>query len=132
MNGDSYCAADLARLAAWHRDGGFVGSLVLTHVPDASRFGRVLTDPNGRVTSFEEKRPDSGPGWINAGIYLLDSALLSEIPPNKAVSIEREMFPQWIPRGLGGFARACPFLDIGTPESYAATERFFESLGEGE
>lgn len=131
MNGDSYCAADLDRFANWHHEHEFIGSLVLTHVPDASRFGRVVTDSNGRVQRFEEKRPDSGSGWINAGIYLLNASLLHEIPAAGAVSIEREMFPQWIARSLGGFAHECPFLDIGTPESYAETERFFEKLEGG-
>lgn len=129
MNGDSYCAADLPDFTTWHRKQQFAGSLVLTHVSDTSRYGRVLTNADGRVLSFEEKREGSGPGWINAGIYLLERALLEEIPSGRAVSLEREMFPNWISRSLGGYARECPFLDIGTPESYAATERFFREIG---
>lgn len=128
MNGDSYCAANLVQFGDWHREHRFVGSLLLTHVSDASRYGRVLMDAHHHVLSFEEKRPGSGPGWINAGIYLLARALLKEIPAGRSVSIEREMFPHWISGTLGGFTHECQFLDIGTPESYSETDRFFAAL----
>ena len=42
---------------------------------------------------------------------------------------ERELFPAWIESGLYGFATASAFIDIGTPESYAAADLFFGHLG---
>ena len=46
------------------------------------------------------------------------------IPASEAVSLEREVFPAWIDRGLYGYRSEGRFLDIGTPKAYAAAERF--------
>lgn len=126
MNGDSCCSADLNEFQAWHRGSGLLGSILLSWVADSSRFGRVCVDDEGRVRRFEEKRPESGAGWINAGVYLLPADLLREIPKERAVSLEREVLPDWLRRGIGGYRSRSRFLDIGIPESYAQAERFFE------
>jgi NDP-sugar pyrophosphorylase family protein len=94
-------------------------------VPDAARYGRVRLGADGRVLSFDEKDGRSGQGWINAGIYLLHRRLLSTIPATGTVSLEREVFPAWVDRGLYGYPSQGRFLDVGTPASYAAAERFF-------
>ena len=125
MNGDSYCSADFRRFYAWHCRKGFEGSLLLTHVTETSRYGRVQIDDDVQVVSFEEKASNFGAGWINAGVYLLSPGLLSEIPADGAVSLERELLPVWIRRPFGGYRSESQFLDIGLPESYAETERFF-------
>ncbi len=132
LNGDSYCHADLAAFAAFHRLRRADVSLVLTRVEDAGRFGRVETDLAGRVTAFAEKQAGGGPGWINAGLYLLARRLLDEIPAGRPVSLEREMLPAWVGSAcMYGFPCRGPFLDIGTPESYAVAEAFFASLPAG-
>jgi NDP-sugar pyrophosphorylase family protein len=126
MNGDSYCATDLAAFVESHRRQSAAASLVLTHVPDTSRFGKVDVAEDGRVERFLEKQGAGGAGWINAGIYLINRNLVAEIPAGRAVSIEREMFPTWSQRGnLRGFRGTGDFLDIGTPESYGAAWNFF-------
>lgn len=126
LNGDSYCHADLAAYWRSHRERGAVGSLLLTEVADTSRFGQVVVDETGALTSFREKQSAAGgAGWINAGVYLLAQELIAGIPPDRVVSLETEVLPSWIGRGLYGHPAAGPFLDIGTPESYAAAARFF-------
>jgi NDP-sugar pyrophosphorylase family protein len=59
-------------------------------------------------------------------MYLIQRSLISEIPLGLQISLEREVFPSWIGRGFFGCATDAKFLDIGTPESYAAAEAFFE------
>src|SRR5678815_2583402 len=83
LNGDSYCDVDLGTFAEAHGATGADASLVVTQVSDVSRFGRVLLDDVGRVTSFEEKGAASGRGWINAGVYLLGQDVLSSIPQER-------------------------------------------------
>ncbi len=125
MNGDSFCQVDLREFIAAHRQGGAEATLCLCKAPDVSRFGQVLADECGRVTRFQEKGAAQGPGWINAGLYLVSRKRLEKIPPGRPVSIERELFPQWIARGLRAYRTEGRFLDIGTPESYRIAERFF-------
>jgi NDP-sugar pyrophosphorylase family protein len=129
MNGDSYCQADLAALRAWHCERRAAATLLLAQVPQAGRFGRVDIDALGRVVAFKEKSGGNEPGWINAGIYLVEREFLSSIPADRVVSLEKDVFPAWIGRGLLGYPCAgCRFLDIGVPESYAVAERFFQEF----
>jgi len=126
LNGDSYCDVSLAAFWSFHNQHAADVSLVLAEVADTSRYGQVHVGQDERVLRYEEKRAGGGAGWINAGIYLLSRALIEEIPVGRAVSLEREMFPQWAEnRRCCGFRDAVRFLDIGTPESYRAAEAFF-------
>jgi NDP-sugar pyrophosphorylase family protein len=126
LNGDSYCGVDMAAFAAAHHRRGGGASLALTRVGDAGRYGRVKTDRGGRVTAFAEKQAGGGPGWVNAGVYLFERRLLEAAPAGRPASLEREWLPAWVAGGaVFGFRSAAPFLDIGTPESYAAAAAFF-------
>jgi NDP-sugar pyrophosphorylase family protein len=130
LNGDSYCDVDLEAFARFHRTGPGGASLVLVRVPDASRFGQVRLGHTGRVLRFEEKGATRGPGWVSAGVYLLDRALVAESPPGRPISLERDLLPQWVARRLvRGFRCGGRFLDIGTPQSYAEAEPFFQAAG---
>ena len=128
MNGDSYCDADLNAFKSWHDTRGAEASLLLAKVPDTSRFGTVVVDADGRVLRFEEKQQNPGPGWVNAGLYLINRKLLDTIPSNGPCSLEREIFPMWIGKALYGCRSNGQFVDIGTPESYAAAAAFLARL----
>jgi NDP-sugar pyrophosphorylase family protein len=128
MNGDSYCDVDVGAFWDFHRSQAADLSLVITSVSDTARYGRVETAANGRVLRFDEKDAAAGPGWINVGIYLLKRALIEEIPRGRPLSLERDFLPAWLgERRVCAFPCAGPFLDIGTPQSYAAAESFFAS-----
>jgi D-glycero-alpha-D-manno-heptose 1-phosphate guanylyltransferase len=131
MNGDSYCEAELRAFWSWHRARPAAASLLLTPVADTRRYGRVACDEQGAVTGFVEKSAAGGPGWISAGIYLLGRDLLAEIPAGRAVSIEHEVFPAWVERGLYGCPAGGRFLDFGTPEALAELPAFFAGLPQG-
>jgi D-glycero-alpha-D-manno-heptose 1-phosphate guanylyltransferase len=125
MNGDSFCEANLRSFWVWHCARSAEGTLLLTKTLDTRRYGQVQVDANGVIRSFDEKGSCSKAGWINAGIYLLTHHLLHTIPVNRAVSLEREMFPAWSGCGLYGYRSEGRFLDIGTPEALASAEEFF-------
>ena len=124
MNGDSFCDVDFHAYWAAYCSKGVEGMLLLTEVTDTTSFGRVQTDASDRILLFSEKGRDPGAGWINAGIYLLSHSLLLLIPANRRVSLEREMFPSWVERGLYASCVHAPFIDIGTPDAYLNAERF--------
>jgi NDP-sugar pyrophosphorylase family protein len=127
LNGDSYCDLDLRGFLAFHREVGAAGSLALVEMTDKGRFGRAMVTPDGTLSGFAEKADGSGPGWINAGVYLFSQPLLRSIPEGRAVSLERDVLPSWVGRGLHGYRTHSAFLDIGTPETYAAAAEFFAS-----
>jgi len=127
MNGDSYCDVDLSQLhviAMLDKR----PSIVLTQVEDTSRYGQVTMDDDDRILRFEEKQQQGSAGWINAGIYLIPAEYIKEIPAGREVSLEKEMFPVWVERGLFGIKSNGAFIDIGIPESYADAKRFFQEL----
>ena len=129
LNGDSYCQADLGELWRRHCESQAAATILLARVEDTRRFGQVQTDEGGRVLRFEEKGGEGGAGWIYAGVYVMDRGILDSIPAGRAASLEKEVFPAWIGRGLCGHRGGGRFLDIGTPESYREAEEFFAGGG---
>jgi NDP-sugar pyrophosphorylase family protein len=129
MNGDSYCGADLAAAWEWHRARCSQATLLLVEVADASRYGRVEVDEDGAICRFVEKQADPAPGWINAGIYWLARARIESIAAQAPLSLEHDVFPAWIGRGLAGLRTRARFIDIGTPRSYADASSFFRAAG---
>lgn len=126
LNGDSYCDADLGHFLGQHQARQSEASILLTEVEDTKRFGRVNIDEAQRITSFEEKGAIEGPGLINAGIYLLNTSLIREIPLGRNLSLERDLFPNWINRAFHGFpGGGGKFIDIGTPASYQQAQQIF-------
>lgn len=126
-NGDSFCGVDPGLVWEWHVEHGTETTVVLVEVSDTTRYGKVSTGTDGRITAFDEKGTGRGAGWINAGIYVIARERLKSIPEGRAVSLEREMLPRWIEQGVHGY-RTAPdtrFLDIGIPEAYAEAEQFF-------
>lgn len=125
MNGDSYIHADLSSYVDWFFQLDRKASLLLTKVPDRSRYGVVKVEKDESITVFKEKGMTKGAGWINAGVYLVKTSLLRSIPSGKAFSLEREFFPSLVGNGLFGYQCKGRFIDIGTPESYIEAEKFF-------
>lgn len=128
LNGDSYCQADLAGFWAGHQKRRAAGSILAARVEEAGRFGRLRLGEDEAVLGFEEKG-QGGPGWINAGVYLLHRQIFTGVAGDASVSLEKEIFPRWAGRGLWGQRSGGRFIDIGTPASYAQAEAFFQSLG---
>ncbi len=127
MNGDSYCGIDFRAYWEWHCLRQATASMALAQVANSDRYGLVRFDSAARVVEFAEKK-GGGDAWVNAGIYFLSQQVLRSIPEDKCVSLEREIFPRWVGRGLFGYPSPGPFLDIGTPGDFAAAESFFGRL----
>lgn len=120
LNGDILTDLDLTSMAAAHRERGAAISIALHHVDDARPFGLVDTGRDGMVRAFREKPEDPVPGDVNAGTYLLDPNVLGRWTADRAISIEREIFPDVIAAGdrVAGFASSAYWIDLGTPEKY--------------
>jgi mannose-1-phosphate guanylyltransferase len=121
-NGDVLTDLDLTELVVLHRDRGARMTLALHPVDDPSRYGVVVTGPDGAVTAFVEK-PALGQVdavTINAGTYVVEPDVLELIPAARAVSVEYEVFPVLVGAGLYAGSFAGSWRDIGTPASYLA------------
>ena len=119
LNGDVLTDMDLTAELARHEATGAAGTLALIEVDDVASYGVVPTDDSGAVLEFREKSPGPAPtNRINAGAYVLERSVVDLIPSGRAVSFEREVFPQMVGNGLYGWDADGYWIDIGTPERY--------------
>jgi NDP-sugar pyrophosphorylase family protein len=135
LNGDSYLEVDFLGLIEFHRqrqsaDSRTIGTIATVAVDDATSYGKIELNGEARLLGFEEK-VETGPGWINGGVYVLESTVLDLIPAGRVASIEKETFPLILKqnRRLLGYPVQGFFVDIGTPEGY---HRFCQYIEERE
>ncbi len=121
LNGDVLTDLDLTEQVAQHERTGATGTLGLVPVDDPSAYGLVRLAADGAVRGFVEKPPADqiDTRLISAGAYVLERSVLDLVPPDRNVSIEREVWPRLVGEGLYGYAhRGAYWLDIGTPQHY--------------
>ena len=97
-------------------------TLALTPREDASRFGAVTLADDGAIVAFREKDPEPAPGLVSAGIYVLERSVLESIPPDRPVSLEREVWPALLDGRLRGLPMTGAFTDMGVPDAFAALQ----------
>ena len=119
LNGDVFSSHNLAEQIRQHEEHEADVTLHLTEVADARAFGCVPTDSDGRVTAFLEKMENPVINQINAGCYVFNPNVISKIPSDIVVSVERETFPQLVANGakVFGYLENAYWLDIGTPRA---------------
>lgn len=127
LYGDNLFDFDIMALIREHESKGADCTIGLFRAPDPTAAGLVETNGAGRVLRFVEKPP---PGqvrtdWANAGIYILDPALIRTIPADGPSDFGHHLFPRWIEEGVRIQARPIAGLiqDIGTPAGYLAAHR---------
>lgn len=122
FNGDVLTDLDLTEMLATHRKTEATLSIALTHVSDATTYGLVEHDADGRVTAFREKDAERGKhgGWINAGTYVLEPEALADVPAATEWSFEYQVFPSLLAAGkrVQAFRSDAYWLDIGNRERY--------------
>ena len=121
LNGDTWIDVDYAGMMANHLKLKSRVTIAVREVPEVARFGAVEV-VDCHITRFHEKGP-SGPGLINAGVYLLGPEIVSAYPMPPAFSLERDFFQgrlealepsAWLLEGR--------FIDIGVPDDLARAQ----------
>ena len=103
--------------------------MAMRSVADAARYGTVEVDSDSRVTAFNEKTGVQSPGVINGGVYVFNHEVLGYIPDGP-VSLEKDVFPRILERGVYALEQQGMFIDIGTPEDYARAQTLYGNLRE--
>ena len=87
----------------------------------------MKTNQDGLVTKFSEKSVENtNSGKINAGVYVFRRSTIENIPPDKSISLEKEVFPQLVnEQKVMSITFEEKFIDIGTPSSYQQSQQFF-------
>jgi D-glycero-alpha-D-manno-heptose 1-phosphate guanylyltransferase len=129
MNGDSFVEADFHRLLQVRREASGIASMAVRDLENASRYGTVQTGTGGRITAFLEKTGKALQGTVNAGVYAFGREILQYLPEGPS-SLEKDIFPALLPRGIYTLEQSGMFIDIGTPEDYARAQEICERLYE--
>jgi D-glycero-alpha-D-manno-heptose 1-phosphate guanylyltransferase len=122
MNGDSILQLSLASMWDLHAARGAEATIALARVPDTSRYGSVGVNEEGWITSFSEKTMERKQGFINGGVYLFEPSVMDRVVKDCNVSLEREVLPAQLTRGLLGFQSNGYFIDIGVPQDLARAQ----------
>jgi len=127
MNGDSFLEINFHNIIQFHRERQGIASLAVRRVLDTQRYGWVEVDQDRRVAGFAEKSGSTGPGLVNAGVYVFNRALFDCLPEGPA-SLEKDIFPQILNLGVFAMEQQGMFIDIGTPEDYARAQSVYDHL----
>lgn len=122
--GDAVVDIKLQAAAATHHAQRAIASVITREVAanDVSNYGIVVSNANGRVSSFQEKPtpPQALSRQASTGIYLIEPELVAHIPAQGVYDIGSELFPSLVRQGLPFFAQNHDFewLDIGRLSDY--------------
>jgi len=125
LNGDSLCEIDIEDFIKFHIEKGALISIAVTTMENPVEYGVIRLDKDQKIISFGEKIPVNGNDLINAGMYLFDKKILKEIPSGQKLSLEYDLFPGILGKGLYGYVTEKRLLDIGTPERLAMAKDYF-------
>lgn len=117
LNGDSFFDLSIPHFLDFHLSHAADLSIACREVEDTSRYGSVEWDSTLHIRGFREKSSLSQPGWINAGLYLIQKDLLKPFSPG-VYSLEKDLFPQFLKKKALAYPNVGSFIDIGTPNSY--------------
>jgi NDP-sugar pyrophosphorylase family protein len=126
LNGDTYLELDYLALQRAHWNKRALATIVLVTDARAQAYGNVMMGDDGRIGAFDEKPTNpSNVDLINAGAYFCERGILNSIPRGRAVSLEKETFPDLLAYGAAiyGFQVSGYFIDMGTPEKYRQFEQ---------
>ena len=130
LNGDSLVDVPLGELVTAHASHGARASLALVRVDDTARYGAVELGQDGAIASFSEKNAAGGPGLINGGVYVLEREVPEGVPEAAFVSLERDVLPGLVGRGLYGVDYGdALFIDIGVPDDYRRAQVLLAEAG---
>lgn len=124
INGDSISSLNLQQFVDFHRRKRAFATISLWEVDDPTPFGVVDLDADCRIRRFQEKpsREEAFSLLINAGVYALEYEALDFIGKG-FVSMEREVFPQILDRGMYGMRFDGYWVDCGTRENLLTAHR---------
>lgn len=128
LNGDSFCQFKPQDFLSFHKRKKALATILLKRLTgDIKDYGKVKIDRSSRIISFQEKNGNAKKCLISSGVYLFDKKIFSLMPRQGSFSLEHDLFPNAIGKGLFGYTGCGYFIDIGTPDRYFKAKTHFEA-----
>lgn len=129
FNGDSIFRFHLKGMAEYHAKKDAEVTIALRRIDDTGRYGRVTRNRSGRITGFAEKKSNVSPGFISAGVYIIEKQFLLDPGFRGRFSIEKDCFEPLAGKAdIFGYPATGYFLDIGIPADYQKAQDDFKEL----
>lgn len=120
FNGDTYLDLEATEVERQFNN-NHNSIIVARKVENTARYGRLLQN-SSQVGGFTEKGV-SGPGFINAGVYVLSTSSLVDYETGTPFSLESDYFANAVDsQYIEMFITNGYFIDIGVPEDYAIAQ----------
>lgn len=123
VNGDTLFKVMLNKLVAFHFSCGADCTLSLKPMKNFDRYGSVELNNDYSIKSFTEKQFFES-GFINCGVYALNTAKFLQANVGKTFSFEKDWLEKILsihdghPRRIYGVVQDEYFIDIGIPADY--------------
>ena len=127
LSGDHIYKMNYAKMLAEHKAKGADATIAVIEVPmrEASRFGIMNADEDGRIVEFEEKPEHPKSNLASMGIYIFDRKLLRKMltadlkNPDSSHDFGKDIIPQMLQDGKNLFAYKFKgyWKDVGTIDS---------------
>ncbi len=128
LSGDHIYKMDYAKLLKHHKQKGAVCTIAVMEVPweEASRFGIMTEDDEGRIVEFNEKPANPNSNLASMGIYMFDwpvlrKALIDDYnDPESSYDFGHDIIPKLLADGSPMFTYRFDgyWKDVGTVKSY--------------
>lgn len=129
VNGDSLFRIDFKAMLRTHNASGADLTLALRFQEDTARYGTVQINNEKRISGFSEKNPDSGSGYINGGVYLINNEFLERENFPRKFSMEKDCFEKYYGKAkIFAYISRGYFLDIGVPDDYQKAQDDFKEF----
>lgn len=127
LSGDHIYKMDYAKMLQFHKDNDAACTIAMLEVPweEASRFGLMFTDDDGRITAFEEKPKNPKSNKASMGVYMFTWSKLrqylidDENNPDSSNDFGKNVIPAMHEAGERLFAYGFDgyWKDVGTIDS---------------
>ncbi len=124
LSGDQICKQDYADFLRFHKEKNAEFSVAVMEVPweEASRFGLMVADENGKITEFQEKPQEPKSNLASMGIYIFNWDVLrkyleeDEADPESENDFGNNIIPAMLRDGRNMYAYRFSgyWKDVGT------------------
>jgi D-glycero-alpha-D-manno-heptose 1-phosphate guanylyltransferase len=124
LNGDSFLAGGIKKLVESINLKNS-STLVCHYMENTKRFGKIDFNQKNQLINFLEKK-ESGPGYINSGIYFFKKEKIIEYKTKGYMSLENQLIPSMIKNNekINVIKINNPkFIDIGTEYSILESKK---------
>ena len=133
MYGDNLTNCDLSGLIDFHNRKRGMATIALFYRENATVSGIAELDVDDRVVRFLEKPrvDDIFSPWVNAGILVMEPAVLDFVPAGRASDFGREVLPTLLAadQPIYGYKMTEGLWWVDSPEDFERTRRQFETGG---